>query len=88
MASLASAENWRSQRFSYTGFTLPANLQNSPRYTFQVQVGNGGQTLIITAQPIGAQSGMGAMAINHRGEACIKKSSDSGCVIGTDPAWE
>lgn len=88
MAALASAESWRSQRFSYTGYTLPASLQNSNRYTFQAQISNGGQTLILTALPSGAQTGMGAMGLNHRGETCIKKTDDSGCTIGTDPAWE
>lgn len=88
MAALASAEAWRSQRFSYAGYSLPASLQDSQRYTFQVQTGNSGRTLTITAQPTGVQAGMGAMAINHRGETCIKKSSDSSCSIGTDPAWQ
>ena len=88
MMALASAEAWRSQRFSYAGYALPASLQNSQRYTFQAQTDNNGRTLTITAQPIGVQTGMGAMAINHRGETCIKKSSDSSCTIGTDPSWE
>ena len=88
MSVLAAAEAYRAQRFTYTGFTLPANAQNSERYDFVVQTDNDGRSMTVVARPKGPQAGMGAMAINHRGQSCIKRSSDTSCTIGTDPSWE
>lgn len=88
VSAMTAAESWRAQRFNYTGFTLPAAMAASDRYQFQAAVANDGRSLTITARPIGGQAGMGAMAINHRGQTCINKSSDSVCTIGTHPTWD
>ena len=88
VSAMAAAEAWRSQRFSYNGFALPAALQNSDRYNFTATIADGGRSLRILAQPTGPQAGTGAMAINHRGENCLNEGSDSVCTIGTHGTWK
>ena len=88
MAAVAAAETWRAQRFSYAGYTLPANITGSDRYQFQVTLSNSDRAMTITARPTGTQTGMGAMAINHRGQTCINKNSDTTCTIGTHATWD
>ncbi|MCH8544832.1 MAG: hypothetical protein LAT61_14820 [Alcanivorax sp.] len=88
VSAMAAAESWRSQRFSYTGFTLPAAMANSDRYTFTATIADGGRSLQILARPVGPQAGTGAMAINHRGENCLNTGSDAVCTIGTHGTWK
>ncbi|MFN3712603.1 MAG: type IV pilin protein [Alcanivoracaceae bacterium] len=88
MSALAGAEAWRAQRFTYTGYTLPASMLGSDRYNFAVDIAANGQALTVTAEAKGPQAGAGAMAVNNQGQTCLNKGSDSACTIGTNDSWK
>lgn len=89
MMSYASVlENYRAQNFSYQDAAVNVPPPANDYYNINLVVSADFRSYVMTAVPVGQQTGTGALGLNERGQNCLIPTNDVACVPGVDPAWK